>query len=365
MNYGAPMTPRPALSLRVVPTVPLPAVSLLAVSMLATGLLAITGPAAADVPSAIPTAGLPELADQTLPKVVKIFGAGGYRGLPAYSTGCLVSAEGHLVTIWNHVLDTDRVIVVLDDGRRFPAELIGTDPDLDVAVLKIDATGLPHFDLADPVPAQPGQRVLCLSNMYKVATGDEPVSVQIGVVAALADLSARRGRNPLPFDGEAIILDAVTGVSGAGGGAVVDLRGRLLGLLGREVKGQDTNAWLNYATPMSRLAPVIGRIVSGEYVIPEPDEPPPATAGRPERLGLSLVPNVVPRTPAYIEAIESDSPAAAAGLQPDDLIVSLDGELVTSIAALQTQLSRLDPGTRVEVVVRRGRELKTATVTLN
>ena len=357
MGYGAPMPPCPAPLRRFVAVVTL--------LLVPTAGQAVAADAPSAAGSAIPAAGLPELADRTLPKVVKIFGAGGYRGLPAYSTGCLVSADGHLVTIWNHVLDTDRVVVVLDDGRRFPAELVGTDPDLDVAVLKIAAAGLPHFDLADPPAAQPGQRVLCLSNMYKVATGDEPVSVQIGVVAALADLSARRGRNPIPFDGEAIILDAVTGVSGAGGGAVVDLRGRLLGLLGREVKGQDTNAWLNYATPIDRLAPVISRIVSGEYVIPEADEPPPSTAGRPDRLGLALVPNVVPRTPAYIEAVRADSPAAAAGLQPDDLIVSLDGELVASIASLQTQLSRLDPGTRVEVVVRRGRDLKTATITLD
>ena len=315
------------------------------------------------LPLEIPTAGLPSLAEESLPKVVKIFGAGGFRGLPAYSTGCLVSPDGHIATIWNHVLDTDQVTVVLDDGRRFPAELLGADPDLDVAVLKIDATGLPHFDVDPPPRAQPGQRVLCLSNMYKVATGDEPVSVQIGVVAALADLSARRGRNPIPFDGEAIILDAVTGVSGAGGGAVVSLRGELLGLLGREVKGQSTNAWLNYATPIERVAPAISRIVSGEFVIPEPDEPPPPSAGDPSRLGLTLVPNVVPRTPAYIEAVPDGSPAAAAGLRPDDLIVSLDNELVASIASLRELLSRLEPGTRVDLVVRRGRELIPATLT--
>ena len=309
----------------------------------------------------VPAAGLPELADRTLPKVVKIFGAGGFRGLPAYSTGCLVSDEGHIVTIWNHVLDTERVVAVLDDGRRFGATLVGADPDRDVAVLKIDAAGLPHFDLDDAPRPQVGERVLCLSNMYKVATGEEPVSVQIGVVAAITDLSARRGRNPIPLDGEALIIDAVTGVSGAGGGAVVDLDGRLIGLLGREVKGQQTNAWINYAAPIARLAPVVSRIVSGEFVVPDDDEPaPPRALGEPSRLGLALVPNVVPRTPAFIEAVLPEGPAT--DLRPDDLIVSLDGELVPSIARLRELLTTIEPGARVELVVRRGSELVTATV---
>ena len=315
---------------------------------------------AADVPAAeavVPSAGLPSLAGEALPRVVKIFGAGGFRGLPAYSTGCLVSPDGHIATIWNHVLDTDRITVVLDDGRRLEAELLGADPDLDIAVLKVEASGLPFFDVADPPRVQPGQRVLCLSNMYKVATGDEPVSVQVGTVAAVTDLSARRGRNPIPLDGEAIIVDAVTGVSGAGGGAVVDLQGRLVGMLGREVKGQLTNAWINYAAPTTRLAPVIGRIVDGTFVIPEDEDTPPLSAGQPSRLGVVTVPNVVPRTPAFIDEVVAGGEAERAGLQPDDLIVSVDGQLVPSIAALEELLATIEADVPVDLVVRRGREL--------
>ena len=312
----------------------------------------------------VPAAGLPTLAERTLPKVVKIFGAGGFRGLPAYSTGCLVSAEGHIVTIWNHVLDTDRVTVLLDDGRRYSATLVGTDADLDLAVLKVEGRGLPYFDLEADGRVGAGDRVLCLSNMYKVATGDEPVSVQIGVVAAVTDLAARRGRTPIPLEGEALIVDAVTGVSGAGGGAVVNLRGELVGLLGREVKGTQTNAWLNYATPVSRLAPIVTRIVSGEFVVPEAEELPALAAGHPERLGILTVPNVVPRTPAFIEEVLAGSEASQAGLQPDDLIVSLDAELVPSLAALQERLAPLKDGTRVQLTVRRGQQLQTVLLRL-
>src|SRR5215471_3555792 len=82
--------------------------------------------------------------------MVKIYGAGGPRGLEAYQSGFLISAEGHVLTAWSYVLDTDNVTVVLSDGRRFTGSLVGADPLTEVAVLKIDAGGesLAHFDLA-------------------------------------------------------------------------------------------------------------------------------------------------------------------------------------------------------------------------
>ena len=126
-------------------------------------------------------------------KVVKIFGAGGFRGLHAYCTGFLVSGTGHIVTVWSHVLDEQTVTVVLHDGRKFEGKLLGAEPQLDLAVIKIEAEDLPHFDLEQSVLASPGTRVLAFSNMFKIATGDEPVTVMHGVVAARTRLSARRG----------------------------------------------------------------------------------------------------------------------------------------------------------------------------
>src|SRR6266404_3179084 len=82
---------------------------------------------------------------QVQPKIVKIFGAGGLHGLEAYQSGFLVSADGYVLTVWSHVLDVDDVTVILDDGHKYQGKLIGADPRLELAVLKIDGQDLPFF----------------------------------------------------------------------------------------------------------------------------------------------------------------------------------------------------------------------------
>src|SRR5689334_11483863 len=81
--------------------------------------------------------------DQVSRRVVKIFGAGGIRGLHAYSTGFLVSPKGHIVTVWSHVLDEQTVTVILHDGRKFEGKILGAEPQLDLAVLKIEGDDFP------------------------------------------------------------------------------------------------------------------------------------------------------------------------------------------------------------------------------
>ncbi|HZN34348.1 MAG TPA: trypsin-like peptidase domain-containing protein, partial [Pirellulaceae bacterium] len=88
-----------------------------------------------------------EVAAQTQPKIVKIFGAGGLRSLEAYQSGFLISAEGHILTVWSYVLDSDGVTVYLSDGRKLTATVVGMDPRTEIAVLKIDADNLPYFNL--------------------------------------------------------------------------------------------------------------------------------------------------------------------------------------------------------------------------
>ena len=77
-------------------------------------------------------------------RVVKIYGAGGLKGLEAYQSGFLVSPEGHIATAWSYVLDVEPV-VLLDDGRRFESKIVGFEPSLELAVLKIEATDTPFF----------------------------------------------------------------------------------------------------------------------------------------------------------------------------------------------------------------------------
>src|SRR6188508_1531713 len=90
-----------------------------------------------------------DIASQTQPKIVKIFGAGGLRGLEAYQSGFLISGEGHILTVWSYVLDSDTVY--LHDGRKLEAQIVGMDPRSEIAVIKIDAQNLPHFNLDEAV----------------------------------------------------------------------------------------------------------------------------------------------------------------------------------------------------------------------
>ena len=196
--------------------------------------------------------------DQAQTKMVKIYGAGGFRGMEGYQSGFSISAEGHVLTALSYVLDTDHITVTLDDGRRYDAKLLGGDPRLEIAVLKIEATDLPHFDLAKAVPLDAGTRVLALSNLFDVAMGDEPASVQSGTVSVVTRLEARRGVFETPYHGPVYVLDVATNNPGAAGGALVTSRGELAGLLGKELRNSLNNTWLNYAVPIDQLR-AIGR----------------------------------------------------------------------------------------------------------
>lgn len=294
------------------------------------------------------------------PRIVKLFGAGGLSNLANYGTGFLVSADGYIVTVWSHLLDNDVVTVVLSDGRRFFGKLIAADSSKDVAVLKIDAEQLPFFDLDQSGSAGPGARVLAFSNVFKVATGDEPVTVMHGVVSAITDLSARRGRFNVPYQGPVYIVDAVTNNPGAAGGVLTSRDGRLLAMLGRELKSNDSNTWLNYAMPISALRQPVKDMMAGTFTREDPLAARDGGHGtNPADLGLILVPDVVYRTPAYVDSVIDASQAAMQGLRPDDLIVFANGELVHSIRAFQEVLSKLPPGDDLTLIVRRGDQLVT------
>ena len=80
--------------------------------------------------------------NQVQPKIVKLYGAGGLRGLEAYQTGILISADGHILTAWSYVLDTEGIRATLHDGRSYEAEVVGVDPWLEIAILKIPGEDL-------------------------------------------------------------------------------------------------------------------------------------------------------------------------------------------------------------------------------
>ena len=300
------------------------------------------------------------------PKVVKIFGAGGIKGLAAHGTGFFVSKEGHIATIWSHVLDADVVSVVLSDGRRFTAKVLGAEPQLALAVLKLNnADGLefPFFQPDEAISTGTGTRVLGFSNMFNVAAGDEPVSVVHGVIAAKTTIEARRGVFDSPYSGPVFVVDGVTNNSGAAGGVLTTRDGFLLGMIGLELRNAKSNTWMNYAIPVKELASSIQQIISGKFEPkrdPRDDENTPSVKPRryrPLDFGFLLVPDVVDRTPAFIDSIQQDTAAAKVGLKPDDLVLFVNDELIQSCRALQDAIGRLESGDQLRLVVRRGNEL--------
>ena len=303
-------------------------------------------------------------------KLVKLFGAGGFKGLPSYGTGILIAPTGYIITVNNHILTTSDLRVHLYDGRSYHAKVAAREPDLDLAIVKIEeeVDFLPHFDIAKaaarPV-AEPGDWVLALSNCFKIATRDEPMTVQRGVIAAYTELRGRRGVFEAAYTGEAYFIDAITNNPGAAGGAITSRKGELLGIIGRELKNTLTDTWINYAIPVQAkatfikedkttgsidVAKFVDDVMAGRHVARERSRREDAGG----YTGLILVPNPVTATPPYVEEVVPGSPAALAGLRPDDLIVYLDGDLVPTVKAYRESFRTVPPGTEIKLDVQRG-----------
>jgi serine protease Do len=255
------------------------------------------------------------------------------------------------------VLDTDYITAVLSDGRKYEAKLVGADPRLELAVLKIDETELPHFKLAESPPAARGSRVLAFSNLFNVATGDEPASVQHGIVSVRTQLDARRGIFETPYRGPVYVLDAVTNNPGAAGGALTSYRGELLGMLGKEMRNSQTNTWLNYAIPSDQIAPAVEDLLSGKSAAAANKAKKQIRRVKLSQYGLVLVPDVLERTPPFIEQVRPGSPAEKAGLKADDLVVFVGPQVVKSAQALLDELANFSESGPVKLVVMRGQEL--------
>ncbi len=286
-------------------------------------------------------------------KVVKLYGAGGLRGLEAYQSGILVSPDGRILTVASTVLDSEQLDCVLDDGRRFEARLVGIDPRRELAVLQIEADDLPCFALEElPAAVPPGTRVVALSNMFGVAAGDERVTAQRGVIAAVVPLEARRGAAEAPFRGAVYVLDCTTNNPGSPGGALVDARGRLVGMIGKELRSTAAGIWLNYALPASELIAGSEAILVGDAAAVATAEIAPFD---PRLLGAILVPDLLDRTPPFVESIDPGSAAARAGLAADDLVIAVGGRTVTTRAGVEQALGGLAEGDPVKLtVIRRG-----------
>ena len=290
-------------------------------------------------------------------KVVKLYGAGGARGLESYQSGIIIDNSGHILTSWSTVLDVAKVRVVTFDGRRLDATMVGMDPQNELAILKVDDGGLVGFDLSKAAPASPGQRVFAISNLFGIAAGNESCSAQKGVIMASTSLTTRRGKTRSLYQGRVYVLDAMTNNPGASGGALIDLQGRLVGILGKEIRDEQSGIWLNYALPMDVVKSSVDRILSGNTSIQTSGLKAVAQPHRINDLGITLIPDVLAKTPPYVDQVRDGSVASRAGLQTNDLILLLNDQRADSRKGLEKMLATINRADSFYVLVQRGQEL--------
>lgn len=323
-----------------------------------------------------------EVAAAVNAKTVKLFGSGGFQGLAAYGSGFLISEDGYILTVASYILDTRDLRVHLADGRRYSqVKVVAVEPVLDLAVVKIDGVdNLPYFDVIEAAKkplAEPGTGILAFSNIYEIATRSEPLSVQRGYIAAFSRLQGNKGVFTAPFTGDVYFVDAITNNPGAAGGPVTTRKGELLGIIGKEVKNQLSATWVNYAIPVQAngrgkrkgndvlvsLTDMLTTILIKKEPY-EATEPTKKVAVKQSYSGIVLVPDVLERTPPYVEDVEPGSPAAQSGLRPDDLVVYVDGLQVISIKTFKEVVDFAPPGTELVLEVQRGNKFETVKIKL-
>ncbi len=291
-------------------------------------------------------------------RMVKIFGAGIGRS-PGYGTGLVVSPEGDILTSQGVHLATNALRVVTPDGETHFAKVVHRSQNLQAAILKIEAKTPEYFNLEEPAEIEPGDWILAVSNAFKVADGTEPLSVNVGVLQLRTHLEARRGVQDFPYHGDVLLIDAITSNPGAAGGAVIRVDGKLAGMVGKVIEGNNTNTRLNYAVPANLLHDFLAK-PEGELASSENN---PSPTDLPGDLGIRLFALGGRLQPAYVDRVVSGSPAALAGIKGDDLVISLDGKPVKSSDDFTRAMAAIKAGQEVAIDLKRKNSVLTLRLT--
>lgn len=272
-----------------------------------------------------------EVVKHVRPAVVSVKRQGGS------GSGVVIRQDGLVLTNAHVVGQTKQVTVKLASGKEYPAQVLGVDPAVDVAVLKVAADGLPVAPFADSDRLDVGQTAIAIGNPLGLEG-----TVTTGVVSA-----TNRQRSPDDFV-EFIQTDAAIN-PGNSGGPLLDSRGRVMGI----------NTWIiGRATGLGFAVPInVARDVAKQVM----------ETGRVRRAVLGILPNSVTaetaarlnqpvKSGAGVSEVTKDSPAEKAGLKTEDIITALDGEAVTSAGDLRRLLRPHKPGDVVTLTVRRGSE---------
>lgn len=267
-----------------------------------------------------------------------------------FGSGVIISKDGYIVTN-NHVIDgADEIDVKLNDNREFKGRLIGTDPNTDLALVKIDGDDFPTIPIGNSDALKVGEWVLAVGNPFNLTS-----TVTAGIVSAKA-------RSLGVYNGgiESFIQTDAAINQGNSGGALVNARGELVGI--NAVLSSPTGAYAGYgfAIPASIMTKVVDdlkefgavqRAILGISGYDLGDE-------RTKDKDLGTVEGV------YVAEVTDGSGAKAAGIETGDVIVKIAGKKVHNMAELQENLALHRPGDKVEVSIMRNKKEKTLDVTL-
>ncbi|NNL57173.1 MAG: Do family serine endopeptidase, partial [Pseudomonadales bacterium] len=263
-------------------------------------------------------------------------------------SGVIVDAEGGTVVTNFHVIDgADEIIVALADNRSFTAELVGADPEVDIAILKIKAKDLTEIKMANSDDVQQGDFVIAIGNPFGLQN-----TVTSGVVSAL-------GRSGLGIEGYENFIQTDASINpGNSGGALVNLRGELVGINTAIIAPSGGNVGIGLAIPVNMARNSMEQILEhGEVrrgqlgVIIQDLTPEMAEAFKLDRQQKGVV----------IAQVREESAADKGGLKADDIVVAVDGKPVESAAQLRNAVGAKRIGDKLKLrVLRNGkqRELK-------
>ena len=269
-------------------------------------------------------------------------------------SGVIVSPEGHVLTN-NHVIeDADGIEVVLADGRKANAKVIGTDPETDLALLKIDLDQLPVMVLGQMEHLQVGDVVLAIGNPFGVGQ-----TVTSGIISAL-------GRTQLGINTFENFIQTDAAINpGNSGGALVDVNGQLLGINTAIYSRSGGSMGIGFAIPVSLARQVMqdllrdGKVTRGWIGV----EPQALSAEMAENVKLPSSANSGSPRGVLIAGVLQNGPAAKAGIRPGDVILKVGQQSVSTVSELLSQVAGLRPGQPATLQVWRGQNVTDIKVT--
>jgi serine protease Do/serine protease DegQ len=270
----------------------------------------------------------------------------------AVGSGVIVDADKGYVLTNNHVVEhADKIVVRLKDRRELRAKLVGTDPQTDIAVLKIAADHLTAVPEGQSAPLQVGDYVVAVGDPFGIGQ-----TATFGIVSAL-------GRTGLGIEGYENFIQTDAAINpGNSGGALIGMDGKLIGINTAILTGGQGggNVGVGFAIPIDMAKQVAeqliahGKIVRGQLGV-QVEDLNPDTA---KVMGLSV------QSGALVSRVLKGSPADKAGVKAGDVITALDGQTLEGSADLRNRIGLIAPGTTVKLSVIRKKEQKTISVTL-